>query len=45
MTCQYLVSEARLDLVQVLDREVLAKQVDTLLGLLDDYRTGGRTTP
>jgi len=33
-------AEARLDLVRVLNREVLAEQADSLLDLLDDYRHG-----
>jgi hypothetical protein len=33
-------AEARLDLVRVLNREVLAGQADSLLDLLDDYRHG-----
>lgn len=33
-------AEARLDLVRVLNREVLAEQADTLLDLLYDYRHG-----
>ena len=33
-------AEARLDLVRVLNRDVLAEQADRLLDLLDDYRHG-----
>lgn len=33
-------AEARLDLVRVLNREMLAQQADSLLDLLDDYRHG-----
>ena len=33
-------AEARLDLVRVLNRDVLAEQADNLLDLLDDYRHG-----